>query len=221
VKSTGGLCCIDDQDMLASAAHLGQWLALALEFSFLGAGLQPNTSSIPGLVGFFAPGYLGYDKPAKFTLIDNHRVIATKAKIIDLVHGRIYQQTELRLKRVGDGSLDVAALVREYIHAIHCFQSWILASETLEDFTLDKSEDLEELVGVIFCGYKHLGRDERRRRLIQLLWISAYDPGSIHSMFHEWIKDSRAVKESGFLSTPDFANLLHLPDSRGTATRSH
>jgi hypothetical protein len=154
----------------------------------------------------FRGWYSGHGGPAKFMLIDNHRVIATKAKVIGPIHGRIYQQTELQSNHLGDDSLDGAGLVREYIHVIHCLQSWMLASETLEDF--------DALFELIFYGY---GYQVSRHRGIQpqlrlLLWISAYDPGAIYSKFYKSIEDSLTVQK--FLSTPDFANLLYLPEAQ-------
>jgi len=63
---------------------------------------------------------LGHFRPAEFELIDNNKIIATKARINGLVRGRIYQNTELQSNRSCDVSLGVAELVREHIQAIHC-----------------------------------------------------------------------------------------------------
>jgi hypothetical protein len=148
---------------------------------------------------------------AKFTLIDSQKVIATKAKVIDLIDGKIHQQIEVQSNRFGNDLLGVAGLVREHIHAIHCLQSWILASEMLEDFTLAYERHFNSMVGVMFNIMDPWFRTEEQKfRLIRLLWISAYDPGEIYSMFCKSIEDP--INKKIFLSTPDFANLLHFPE---------
>jgi hypothetical protein len=147
---------------------------------------------------------------AKFTLIDSQKVITTKAKVIDLIDGKIHQQTEVQSNRFGNDLLGVAGLVREHIHAIHCLQSWILASEILEDFTLAYEKYLYSMAGVMFNIEDSWLIEGQKLRLIWLLWISVYDPGEIYSMFCKSIEDP--INKKRFLGTPDFANLLHFPE---------
>jgi hypothetical protein len=105
---------------------------------------------------------------AKFTLIDNDKIIATKAKPIDLIHGRTYQRTNPQSNRSGE-----AGLVREHIHAIHCFHNWILASETWEYFTMDDEANFDAVVELMFLQFDLYDENqENRRRLIRLLRIS-------------------------------------------------
>jgi hypothetical protein len=148
-------------------------------------------------------------KQARFT-IDNHRVIATQAKVVDLIHGRIYQRLEGQPERSSDYSLGLAEQVRELIHAVHCLQSWILASEKLENFTLADRKHLNSMVDLMFNHENSSFLVERDQdRLLQLLWISAYHPGEIYSLFYESIdSNTREI----FLRTPEIANLLHLPE---------
>jgi hypothetical protein len=172
-------------------------------------------------------GYYRHEN-AKFKLVDNQEVIVTKAKVIDVVHGRIYQQTELQSNRFTNRSPDLAELVREHIHVIHCIQSWLLASEApVEHFKIEDGKDFKSIITLVFdlsvvrsqpelfeVERERLTRlysfGEERGRLIRLLWISAYDPGAIYSMLCKYIEDS-LTKEKLF-TTPDFANLLHLPE---------
>jgi hypothetical protein len=148
-------------------------------------------------------------KQARFT-IDNHMVIATQAKVVDLIHGRIYQSLEVQPDRSTDNSLGLAELVRELIHTVHCLQSWILASEKLGDFTLADTKHFNSMVDLMFCHENSSFRVEKDQdRLLQLLRISAYNPGEIYSLFYESIDSN--TKEH-FLGTPEIANLLHLPE---------
>lgn len=148
-------------------------------------------------------------KQATFT-IDNHMVITTQAKVVDIIHGRIYQSLEVQPDRSTDNTLDLAELVRELIHTVHCLQSWILASEKLGDFTSADRKHFDSMVDLMFCHENSSFRVQKDQdRLLKLLWISAHNPGEIYSLFYESI-DSH-IKEY-FLETPAIANLLDLPE---------
>ena len=62
----------------------------------------------------------------------------------------------------------------------------------------------------MFCHENSSFRVQKDQdRLLKLLWISAYNPGEIYSLFYESI-DSHTKEH--FLETPEIANLLHLPE---------
>lgn len=120
---------------------------------------------------------------ARFT-IDDHRVIATQAKVVDIIHGRIYQRPEVPPDRCSDDSLSLAEQVRELIQRVHCLQSWILASEKLENYTLADEKHFNSTIDLMFCHVDAILYDEKDQdRLLQLLRISAYNPGEIYSLF--------------------------------------
>jgi hypothetical protein len=154
---------------------------------------QPYRKTIAGVPitnGVFGE-YSFYNTESAFKIIDSSKIIATKAKVIGYVRGRLYQQTGLQSNRSDDVAPCVAELVREDIHTTHVFQNWILASEMLENFTLEDENDFSAIHRLMFNRYsivQSFQEQGRELELIRLLQASAYNPGPLSQIFQDLVK---------------------------------
>ncbi|PVH74075.1 hypothetical protein DL98DRAFT_519488 [Cadophora sp. DSE1049] len=149
---------------------------------------------------------------ARFKIIHNDKVIATKAIIVDSVAGRVHEELEVSPKESASVSTGIAELVREHIKSVQLFQKWILAFE--EQIPIADDAGLNQLATLLSQSFTPAIDPETQQRdlLVKLLWSFTHSPEETSRMYQDLLKnplfEGEEFKSAGFVS------VSHLPEAQ-------
>jgi hypothetical protein len=149
-----------------------------------------------------------------FELKSEDLILVTKAKIVGVVEGRIFQHVRPNESRISDMDRDL----RWLIDTVHVLQSWIQAALKLSPTQMLHPSDhpAPDAITCVICqipGIASRIEVQQQTEIIQLLWMACEDgigQDSFDSLYRLAMKSSFIRRL--FLETPGLRNLAYLPE---------